>query len=556
MKRIIYLITFLLITDLLFNNCANIGSPSGGPKDTIPPTIIYSLPTNGTTNFKGNTFEFEFSEYINADKIKQQLIITPQTDLQYKTIIKRNKLIMKLDGVLDDTTTYNFNFANGVTDITEKNPVVNFSLAISTGPYIDSMSIQGSVEDLFTKEPGKGFVVGLYPYSDTLDFFADKPMYFTTANDSGNYQINYIKTGRYKVISFEDDNGNFLLDPETESHGFLEEIINLDSAIKLEPIRCLLQNVKPLTLINTRSVGRYVENKFNKQIDSYRLSTDIPSNVIGENNDVLRLYKPQSVNYGDSLSSILIASDSLGNSTNDTINYIFIESNRKPSGFSYTFDKKILSIQDNPSLKLNFNKPVYLIDSTRINITIDSTHQENARFEYDWNINNTELSLQLDLEKEYIDSLLQQIAIQDSINRDTLSNEPPIRREVKLLLDKAAFISVESDSSKNQSIDFKPLTLSPKGVLKVELNTQVESFKFQLLDKKQNIAYESINESTITFSSIKPDTYTIRILIDSNNDGKWSYGNLLKNEEPEEVFLYHESTSIRENWVVELTIDF
>ena len=84
-------------------------------------------------------------------------------------------------------------------------------------------------------------------------------MYFTSSNEAGEYSIEYIKTGTYKILAFEDDNGNLLLDPETEQHGFLEQTIQLDSAITLRPIRCILQNVKPIQLINARPAGPYVE---------------------------------------------------------------------------------------------------------------------------------------------------------------------------------------------------------------------------------------------------------------------------------------------------------
>ncbi|MBC6411330.1 MAG: Ig-like domain-containing protein, partial [Ekhidna sp.] len=47
------------------------------------------------------------------------------------------KLIVKLEGELKDSTTYNINFADGVVDVTEKNPVENFSIAFSTGDFID-----------------------------------------------------------------------------------------------------------------------------------------------------------------------------------------------------------------------------------------------------------------------------------------------------------------------------------------------------------------------------------------------------------------------------------
>ncbi len=555
MKHVLYIISILLIGDLFLTNCANPGRPTGGPKDTIPPTLIYSSPTNGTTNFSNSTIEFEFSEYINADKLKQQLIITPNSDIKYKSIIKRNKLVLKLEGDLQDTTTYNFNFANGVTDITEKNPVINLSLAFSTGPYIDSMSISGSVENLLTKEPGKGYVVGLYPLSDSLDFFTQKPMYFTSANDSGNYKIKYIKTGKYKIISFEDDNGNYLLDPDIEPHGFLSDTIALDSATSLPPIRCLLQNVKPLVLINARPTGRYVEIKFNKQVDFYDITPQTPSNIIGENKDIIRLYKPEAVNYGDSITSYITSSDSLNNTIQDTIKYVFLESNRKPAGFSYSFSKNTIDIKDNPELNLSFNKPIQTFDTTLILLKVDSTYSSIPSFTKQWNQNRTELQLDLKLKSAFVDSLLEAITIADTLIKDSTSSSKNKKRVLTFNAIKGAFISVENDTTELKNANFKKPQESPKGVLKVTLNTTETHFWFQLLDKNQKVLYQKANETSFSFSAIKPGTYSIRMLIDTNKDGKWSYGNLLNNEEPEEVVIYGEPTSIRENWVVELDIN-
>lgn len=558
MKRALQLIIFTLTIITAFHKCANPGRPTGGPKDTIPPTLLYSSPVSGTTNFNSQVIELEFSEYINADKLKQELIITPKSNIKYKSIVKRNKLIIKLDGKLLDSTTYNFNFANGVTDITEKTPAVNLSLAFSTGPFIDSLSVKGSVEELLTKEAGKGYVVSLYPYTDTLDYFANSPMYFTTANDSGNYKLNFIKKGKYKIISFNDDNGNFLLDPESESHGFISDIIDLDSATQLPIMRCILQNIKPLALINARPTGRYVEVKFNKQIDNYTIQPNLNNhNIIGEKNDIIRLYKPEQINYEDSVTSYISANDSLGNVVTDTIKYVFLESNRKPAGFSFSTQDK-LTIKDNPSITLNFNKPISSSSTDSIQIKADSIFTYWPEKEINWNNNRTSATIEFSLNT---DSLLH--AFEKALPKDSTSIDSTLRkgsaqkrRNLELIINKGSFISIENDTSKLKSIQLEEQKTPPTGTLKLDLQTEEESFILQLLNKSGKVAYQKRNEKKISFTTIRPDTYDIRILIDTNGDGKWSYGNLLKNDLPEEVYIYSEEISVRENWVVELSITF
>ena len=49
--------------------CANISSPQGGPKDSLPPIIVSATPGFGTTNFTGKEIYIGFNEYV---QIKDQ----------------------------------------------------------------------------------------------------------------------------------------------------------------------------------------------------------------------------------------------------------------------------------------------------------------------------------------------------------------------------------------------------------------------------------------------------------------------------------------------------
>ena len=61
-----------LITSIVINlNCANQRTPTGGPKDTIPPTLISSIPLNETVNFNNNWIELSFDDNINTTVLKK-----------------------------------------------------------------------------------------------------------------------------------------------------------------------------------------------------------------------------------------------------------------------------------------------------------------------------------------------------------------------------------------------------------------------------------------------------------------------------------------------------
>ncbi|MBC6425416.1 MAG: hypothetical protein GDA51_02870, partial [Ekhidna sp.] len=84
MKKYIYPFLFWLTLQVILYQCANPASPTGGPKDTIPPVLIESQPVRGQTNFISKELNFVFSEYVSAVQLSQKAIITPKTDIKFK----------------------------------------------------------------------------------------------------------------------------------------------------------------------------------------------------------------------------------------------------------------------------------------------------------------------------------------------------------------------------------------------------------------------------------------------------------------------------------------
>src|ERR1044071_2531071 len=151
----------VLIWIIFIGGCARQSSPSGGPKDTIPPKLISANPKNEQTNFNGKTVQLEFDEFLNLNNAKEQVIITPSIGKEYEITAKRNTAKIDLNTELDSNTTYTINFREAVQDITERNPAKNLKLAFSTGSYVDSMTLQGTVIDFFSTKELKDVTVAL-----------------------------------------------------------------------------------------------------------------------------------------------------------------------------------------------------------------------------------------------------------------------------------------------------------------------------------------------------------------------------------------------------------
>ena len=71
MRNLIY----FLISILIINGCAKRGSPTGGPKDSIPPILVNANPKLNSTNFNKEEIRLTFDEWIKLDKVQDQLII-------------------------------------------------------------------------------------------------------------------------------------------------------------------------------------------------------------------------------------------------------------------------------------------------------------------------------------------------------------------------------------------------------------------------------------------------------------------------------------------------
>ena len=80
----LYLILFIY----LFNSCANIIPPNGGPIDIQAPTLVNTYPNNFSNNFSGQEIEFVFDEKIIATNFNTSFFISPPLEKKQTIILK------------------------------------------------------------------------------------------------------------------------------------------------------------------------------------------------------------------------------------------------------------------------------------------------------------------------------------------------------------------------------------------------------------------------------------------------------------------------------------
>ena len=193
----------LLLVVFLLTSCAIQVPPDGGPQDLSAPILVSSTPENHTTSFTGHDIELNFDEYISLNNITSQLIISPLLKNQPETTVKKRSMLIHFEDTLLENTTYTINFGEGVADNNEGNKLQSFQFVFSTGTVLDSLKIQGRITNAFDNKPSKGIMSLLYRENGDSLPFHQRPVYFSTTNDSGYFTISNISPGFYKMIALK-----------------------------------------------------------------------------------------------------------------------------------------------------------------------------------------------------------------------------------------------------------------------------------------------------------------------------------------------------------------
>ena len=227
-----------LAAALISGGCAKMGSLTGGPKDEDPPLVIESKPDNYSIRFDGKKIEITFDEFITLNNINQELIVSPPLKEKPDVRLKGKSLLIELNNELKDSTTYTLNFGQAIKDNNEGNLLANYEFVFSTGDFLDSLSVGGSLKNAFdmsnVKDPTS---IMLYTDLDDSIVHKDIPVYIGKTDKEGNFRINNLRSGKYKIFALQDVNNNFLFDLPNEAIAFADSFLNVDPDFFLEVIR-------------------------------------------------------------------------------------------------------------------------------------------------------------------------------------------------------------------------------------------------------------------------------------------------------------------------------
>jgi len=532
---------------IFVSSCARVSSPTGGPKDTIPPILVRSFPANEQINFDGQTLELLFSETVILTNPKEEVIVTPSIGKDYSIVSKNNKVTISIEQKLKDSTTYTVNFREAVKDITEKNPARNLKLAFSTGSYIDSMQIAGSVLRLLDEKPMKDVTIGLQPYTDTFTIFKHPPTYFTKSDDKGNFKIDNLKPGLYILYSIHDQNKNLIADSKNEAYAFKKDSILLDHNIDNIKLRLIKLDARPLKFTSARPYNTYFNIKASKSLRNFKIESPEGLPVVATlGTDPANVQVYNTFPDRDSTQLRILMSDSVENLVDTTVYAKFTKRDVTPEKFDYTIETtRLLPDKGTLTLEIEFTKPLSNINFDSIAFRIDSLNI--LRFAEDNTVYYPErkiLSITKTLDPKLYD--LPPKTNGEESEKPTPMQPPKPGPKNLLTLGRAAFLSIESDTSRASKQSINPSATEDLGVIYAETKYSAPQVIIQLVDKDGTIIAESIHQKTAKFEDLQPDTYQLRIILDKNANGRWDAGNYFKKEEPEEIIYWKDEKALKD----------
>lgn len=520
---------------LLLFNCSQPISPTGGNRDTIPPKLVKSIPINKLTNYKGRTVELEFDEYIVAENLQQKLLITPDAG-EYDFKSKPNSIKITFKKSLDSSKTYSLSFGDAIKDFAEKNPAKNLRLVFSTGQYIDSASVRGEIKDLLTNKPLLDVLVGMYPNSDTLNIEKIKPAYFTRSDSAGRFSIENIKSDTYRLVAFDDKNRSLTYNPKAERIAYLRDSTILKDSMQISGVslKVFMANNTPAKVRNTTPRAYYYSINYDKGFLDYKVKFDNPEDSIPHfqaGTNELRFYNTK--NRKDTLVAKIMIRDSIGLVFEHTQKIKFREvrtgsknadANRDPFEMKTNFQPNEEVEPRLFTLRLTFTKPLAEARLNQIQLFSDSTKAEKIQpSDFIWENNKTIL---------------------------TLTRPIVAQRQLKIVLPKSTFFSVENDTIPERIYKLPIMEEENYGTLEGEIRGAKGKFIIELLDDKFEVVKSIANKTAYQFNYLKPATYSIRVIGDENSNGQWDTGDFKTKHLAEPIVFHPDPVKVKKNFVM------
>lgn len=524
-------IIFLLLISILFTGCAKRGFITGGMKDTLAPVLRLSEPKNFSTNFKGNVIKLQFDEYVKLKDVNKQMIISPPMKLQplITPSVASKEITITIKDTLLENTTYSFNFGNSIQDNNEGNPYQQFKYIFSTGTYIDSLELRGTIKDAFDLKTDNFVSVMLYEKNEKFNdsvVYKEVPRYITNTLDSSKtFKLENLKEGNYLLVAMKDMSSNNKFDPKSDKIAFFSETITVPSefAYELELFKEVLpfKPMKPSQASGNRIIVGHEGKADNLKAELKNGSEIIPTIVTTfEGKDSVQIwFKP-----------IKTDSISLKLNRNDFEKEFTVKMKNQKADTLSIKPKQSGTLHFRENFTLGSSVPLTKIDDSRIKLI----NKDSVAVTFSTKYDELKQEVEIDFKKEPLE-------------------------KYSFTLEKGAFtdfLERESDStgyrvSTRDVADYGNLRLQLEGIKSFPIIVELTDDKGKVLAS----AY-SEGETVLDFDLVEPALFTVRIIYDENKNKIWDTGSYLEKRQTEEVRYFPTPVEVRANWDVNQTLKF
>lgn len=573
---------------VVISSCANLGMPTGGPMDSLPPILISTQPKYKALNYKGKDVRFTFDEYIATEEISEALVVSPP--LQKRPIIrtKSKTLVIEFNEELLDSTTYSLDFKNSIADNNEKNPYKNMRFSFSTGNVYDSLRVAGRVLNAFNLEPVEKALVILHKNLHDSAVYSVRPNYIAKTDEDGLFMIDNIATGKYHLFSLNDLNNDLMYNEGAEEMAFVDSLI-IPRAEFHEDLDTLVSGVDSMLILGHTHfypepiyLRQFTEDIFEQYIKSYKRETrnkaiivfnESVSDTLGINlidNDASDWYQLEYEEKMDSL-VVWIADTTLSRQDTllfevsyfqlDSMEELYVKKDTLQMDFTdktdtskkkkklkedeedkpepveqFSWETTIRSsvVELNEGIKLRANEPILSFDSTKITLYLTE--------------DTLKTPLPFTFEK-------------DSTQWRTymLNHSWEPETQYALEIDSAASVNIFGVTSKKMQKRFATREEDYYGSRTLSFTGVTMPMIVQLLsnDAKEEVIRQKIfvEDGDVLFDFLPPGKYKIKVIYDANGNGKWDNGSFQDKIQPEKVAYVNEVIKVRGNWHESLTWD-
>lgn len=521
----------LLALAVLVAGCAKIVPPDGGDRDTTPPHVLSIEPPSGTVNFAAEEIVFTFDEYVQLSDLNSQLIVSPPLSERPTTRLKGKKLYLSFNEELLPEVTYTLNFGEGVKDYTENNPA-ELTYVFSTGSFLDSLTFSGSVTDAFTGAPVKGARVMLYRDTALTAPLEQTPYYFTRTDEQGNYRLNYLAEGRYRIVALEETNMNYLYDDPSERFSFSDSLVVPGTASDSLrwPVMRMSQVVD--TNLYAKSFASDSSGYIRIQLNRPDPDRELALTALDSSLAITTWFELPDSLFGwmdvpaEALINIRVASPT-------SVDTFEVESYRMAPRSLGVRSKPASQVRAGDTLEIRFARPLARVDTSLMQLMRDSTAME-LRAEKGKNPFGLQLFASVEDEKKY-----------------------------SLTLYPGAVTSVEGFTNDTLKLQFSTFASDHFGNLKLNIGEPVleGNALMQLYQEGKNEG-GSVREwvaqpgSVIELKRLMPGSYKLRMIDDRNRNGRFDPVDYRSGIQPERVYNLQGEINVRSNWDLDLEWEF